>query len=112
MALDTQIRIIDRAGDQADQRKKTIIRTTDAAMVQHPALSLGAGVKTAVDFGGVTTAAYVCVIPDSGTIQVYRNNSPESWSVTGMFVAIGCSITALALEASVATTVWVLIAGT
>ena len=110
MAIQTILDIRDLNGYDADRHREEFIRRSYDNMTKHPSFALSAGVKTAVDFGSVTTARYVCVVP-GGTVSVYKNNSPESWEIGSAFLIIGCEITALSLEASTATTCWVLIAG-
>lgn len=110
MAIQTILDIRDLDGYDADRHKYEFVRRSYDNMVKHPSFVLAAGAKTAVDFGAVTTAKYVCVVPD-GTVSVYKNNSPESWEATSAFLAVDCEITALSLEASAATTCWILIAG-
>jgi hypothetical protein len=113
MAQDIVLRILDRDGDTTVTRREVVTVAQPTNSVTHQAFSLAANVKTSVSFGGVGTAdlVYVERLTGSGTIEVYRNLSPESWQMEDLFFVLGTSITALALEASEATTVWIHIAG-
>ena len=109
MAIDTKIHIIDRDGDAADTRKVTILRRPYDKTAQHPSFSLAANTKTDVDLGSIATLQYVCIVAEA-EIQVFKNNSPESWSGTH-FLVIGCDLTRLSLQAATATTVYIYLAG-
>ena len=110
MAIQTVLDIRDLDGYDADRHRYEFVRRSYDNMTKHPSFALSAGVKTAINFGAVTTAKYVCVVPE-GAVEVYKNNSPESWEAGSVFLAIGCEIVALSLEAEDATTCWILIAG-
>jgi len=110
MAIQTIIDIRDLDGYDADHHRYEFVRRSYDNMTKHPSFALTANVKAAVDFGSVTTARYVCIVPE-GTVSVYKNNSPESWTTGSAFLVVGCEITALSLLASAATTCWILIAG-
>jgi len=55
---------------------------------------------------------YIKVTGAAATIQLFQENSPESWSFTDMYLIIGTDITSFSLQASVDTTAYVYMAGT
>lgn len=110
MAIDTKIQIIDREGYAADEGLKEILHASYTNVTIYRAYAIPL-TKTEVDFGAVTTARYVCILP-VGSIRVYQSRSPESWLAEGCFLAEGCEITALSLQAvGTATTAWIMVAG-
>jgi len=112
-AQDVVIRIVDRNGDSSISRRTTITDITDTKSVTHQAFSLAANVKTSVDLGGVTTAStiYIERTSGTGTTEVFKNGSNESWQMDDLFFVMGASATQLALKATATTVVWIYIGG-
>ena len=112
-AQDIVVRIVDRNGDSTITRRAVITDIMDSRSVTHQAFGLAANTKTDVGLGSVTTAStiYIEKTAGSGTIQVSKNGSSESWQMDGLFFIKGAAVTQLTLEASEAMTVWIYIAG-
>ena len=112
-AQDVVIRIVDRNGDSSISRRATITDISDTRAVTHQAFSLAANVKKGVDLGDVTTAStiYIERTSGTGTIEVFKNGSNESWRMDDLFFVMGASVTQLALKATAATAIWIYIAG-
>ena len=113
MAQDIVVRMQDRDGDNTTTRRTVITSADDAVSVTHQSLPLAAATRTEIDLGGVVTAStiYVETLTGNGTIQVFRNRSPESWTMDNLFFVLGATVTNLALQASEASTVWVYVGG-
>ena len=96
----------------ADAEDRFIRRSYDEEQIM-PSVPLTAGTKTAIKVQMSTIQyVYVKVSGSAATVQLFKENSPESWSFTDMWLMAGTSITSFSLEASVDTTVYIYLAGT
>ena len=112
MAIDVQLNLIDRQGDQAvandaKWQRRSFIANWIAT------LSLSANVKTAIEPGFDTIQfVYMRVTSDTPvTVRVYKNKSPEYWPVDRAFIAFDTDIEQLDLMAEAAATVYVYVGG-
>ena len=112
--LETRLEIKRRTNglQLSDAEDRLIRRSYDEEQIM-PSVSLAAGVKTAISVQmGTIQYIYVRVIGDAATIQLFKENSPESWSFTDMWLMVGTSITSFSLQASVDTSVYIYLSGT
>jgi hypothetical protein len=115
MAIDVEVVILDRAADTARARAKEFVRRSYDYTYQHT-LSLPAGVKTQIDHNMDTVQfVYVEVVNASddspGTVYVYKNLSPESWTVQHLFLCCDTDISQLSLQAPSGATVYLYLGG-
>lgn len=110
MAVDVQLLIIDRVGDQANRHSPVYQRRTYDETYE-ATIALAANVKKDVKVP-FDTIQFVFVDAGNNTIRVYRDLSPEYWEVTYAFLAFDCSITQLHLLATADCTVTLFVGGT
>jgi hypothetical protein len=115
MAIDVKLTILDRDADSAKERAKEFVRRSYTHRFSQT-LTLSAGVKTEVKHNMTTvTFVYVEVVNASddapGTVYVYKNLSPESWTVQHLFLCCDTSISQLALMSTAGATVYVYLGG-
>jgi len=112
--LETQVRIKRRSnGLELSDAEDRLIRRDYGQEQFLTAVSLTAGTKTEIRAQlDSIQYIYIKVTGAAATIQLFKENSPESWSFTDMALFVGTSITAFSLQASVDTTVYIYVAGT
>lgn len=115
MAIDLNVIILDRDADTARARVKEFVRRSYTHAYQHT-LTLSAGVKTQVDHNMTTLQfVYVEVVNASddapGTVYVYKNLSPESWTVQHLFLCCDTDLSQLSLMSNTAATVYLYLGG-
>src|SRR4030042_2866428 len=110
MAIDLQVKVIDREGDQADQRKLEYMRRDYETRTQHSRFHVPAGAKTAVPMGAVTLCRFVAIFPETA-MRVYKEAETTYWDANKAFVVEGCEVTLLYLYADVAGDASILLAG-
>lgn len=110
MAVDVQLIIVDREGDQAN-RYSPIYQRRAYDETYQAQIALTANVKkdVQVPFG---TIQHVFINANGNTIKVYKNLSPEYWQVKYAFLAFDSSITQLHLMATADCTVTIFVGGT
>lgn len=109
MAVDIQVLIIDREGDQADRHTPLYQRQTYTNW-QKMRLSLAAGTKTEVRVP-FDTIEFLYIETAGSSVQVFKDLSAESWSVDESLLAFDVSISQLHLQAAAAATVTLFLGG-
>lgn len=110
MAVDVQLIIIDRAGDQAN-RHSPVYQRRGYDETYETQVALTANVKKDVKVP-FDTIEHVFINANGNTVRVYQNLSPEYWQVTYAFLAFDCEISQLHLLATADCTVTVFAGGT
>ena len=106
----SQVLVSKADGFEADKViDKFITEECDQVFMQYLSLT-GSTTKVAIDLGPVTTAVFLYITSDQA-IQVYKNNSMESWDAKEVFMVIGCEITALHILATEDSEVFIYAAG-
>jgi len=112
MAIDVQLNLIDRQGDQAVANDaKWQRRAFTANWIA--TLNLLENIKTAIDPGFDTIQfVYVRVTSDTPvTVRVYKNMSPEYWPVDRAFIAFDTDIEQLSVMAEEDATIYIYVGG-
>lgn len=113
--LETRLQIRRRSdGSELPEIADEFLRRSYDEEVAFTAFPLVAGVKTDIECRMTDLQyIYIKVTGSAATIQLHQGLSPESWSFGTEILLVGLSgVTGISLEASVATTVYIYLAGT
>ena len=110
MNIRTQVKIWEVDGDRTPDIDQVLTTLAHTAFLKNTQ-TLDAGVKTQVNLSGISEAQLVFIKPTTNPVKIYKDHSAECWEVTGVFLAAGCNIAALHLEADSDTTVEIYISG-